>query len=143
VQESIQNLIQLIGSMFLGMFENAPTIMGSKYPLFFVELLILIVIFDLVIFGWRPLVRRFAPDHYANVDYIFGQAVNVLAFIVLVVFTFYLGSELGSTWGTWLGLSGIVWIAIGIIAVIFGGRYLTTGSLMGSRRGGNSAKNEG
>ena len=142
MQETIQSLIQLIGSIFSGMFENAPAIMGSKYPLFFVELLILIVIIDLVIFGWRPLVQKFAPDAYATVDYVFGQAVNALAFIVLVIFTFYLGGELGSTWGTFLGLSGIVWIAVGIIAVIFGGRYLTTGSLMGARKGGRNGNTE-
>ena len=143
MQELTQNLIQLIGNIFSGMFENAPEVMGSKYPFFFIELLILIVIFDLMIFGWRPLVRKFAPDAYANVDYIFGQTVNVMAFIVLTIFTFYLGGELGGAWGTWLGLSLVVWMTFGIVAIIFGGRYLTTKSLMGSRRSSEEAESEG
>ena len=125
MQEFVQDLIRGIGDIFSSMYNSAPAIWGSRYPVFFLELLLIIVVFDLIIFGWRPLVRRFAPGAYNKVDYYFGQSVNVLAFVVLVVFDFYLGAQLGAAWGNWLGLSGLVWATAAIVALLFLGRLLT------------------
>ena len=142
MQDFLQSFIDSIAGLFSAMFEGAPMVFGSKYPVFFIELLIVIVLFDLMIFGWRPLVRKYLPEHYSDVDHIFGQVLNVLALIGLVIFTFYAGSALGDTWGTFLGLSGVVWITVGILAVIVLGRFLLTGSVMGSVRKGGESKAE-
>jgi len=137
VQEFADNLMQSIGALFSTMFEGAPLVFGSKYPFFFLELLGIIIVFDLIVFGWRPLVSKYASKHYPTVDYIVGQVFNALALIVLVIFTVYLGGQMGDTWGRWLGISGIVWITVGIIAIIFLGRFATTRSFVsGSRRSG-------
>lgn len=125
MQDFVQNLIEGIGSFFGSMYSGAPTLWGSKYPVFLLELLILIVVFDLIIFGWRPLVRRFLPDSYHAVNYYFAQSVNVLAFLVLVIFNFYLGAQLGDTWGSWIGISGLIWTTAAILAVMVLTRFLT------------------
>lgn len=137
MQNLADSLVQTISALFSAMFEGAPVIWGSKYPFFFLEILAIIILFDLIVFGWRPIVSKYASKHYALVDYIVGQVFNGLALIALVVLTIYLGSEMGDTWGSWLGVSGVVWITIGIIAIIFLGRFATTRSFVsGSRRSG-------
>jgi hypothetical protein len=132
--------MQSIGALFSSMFEGAPLIFGSKYPFFFLELLAIIIVFDLIVFGWRPLVAKYAAKHYSAVDYIIGQVFNGLALVFLAIFTIYLGGQMGDTWGRWLGISGIVWLTVGIVAIIFLGRFATTRSFVsGSRRSGTGA----
>jgi hypothetical protein len=131
VQDFVQNLIDGISAFFSGLYDGAPLVLGSKYPVFLLELLVIIVILDLFIFGWRPLVRKFFPDNYHSVDYYFAQSVNVMAFLLLVVFDFYLGAQLGDAWGTWIGISGMIWITVAILGVMFAARFVT--SMLGDR----------
>ena len=134
MQEFIDGLIQSISAMFASMYNGAPLIFGSKYPFFFLELLAIIILFDIIVFGWRPLVSKYALKHYPAVDYIVGQVFNGLALVVLAIFTVFLGSQMGDTWGSWFGISGIIWITVGIVAVIFLGRFATTRSFVGGNR---------
>ncbi len=128
----MQDFAATIGSLFSNMYESSPVLFGSKYPVFFFQLLVLIVIFDLIIFGWRPLIRKFLPDYYQRIDYIFNQVVNGIAFVVLISVTFYLGGELSEVWGSFLGISGVIWLTLGIIAAIFLARFATTRSFSGT-----------
>jgi len=124
VQDFVQNLLRGISTLFARMYEGSPALWGSKYWVFLLEVILLIIVVDLIIFGWRPLVKKFLPHAYSTVDYVFGQVVNILAFIVLVVFLFYLGAQLGAAWGTFLGFSTMIWATVGIIALILLGRLL-------------------
>ena len=125
MQNIIENLLQGIARFFGDLFRDAPLVWGSPYPVFFAELLLIIILFDFVIFGWRPLVRRFAPRRYSAVDYIFGLTVDLLAALALVAFDVYLGASLGDSWGRWLGISGLVWSTVAVIALLFVGRFVS------------------
>ena len=72
------------------------------------------------------MVRKFFPDDYHAVDYYFAQSVNVLAFLLLVAVNFYLGAQLGDSWGTWIGISGMIWLTIAILAVMVLARFLSS-----------------
>ncbi len=126
MQDLVQDLIDGISGYFSSLFEGAPLVFGSKYPVFLLEVLLIIVIFDVVIFGWRPLVRRYLPDHYHAVDYYFAQSVNAIAFLLLVALDFYLGSQLGESWGSWIGISGLVWLTLAILGVMMLARFAST-----------------
>jgi len=133
VQEFIQDIIASISVMFASMYEGAPLMWGSKYPVFLLELLLMIIVLDLIIFGWRPLVKRYAPNSYSTVDYVLSQVFNIAGILVLVFVDILLGVEMGTTWGQWLGISGVVWFTAAIIAVIFLGRFATTRKFMGHK----------
>jgi len=120
----LQRLADLISRLVAAMYDRAPLVAGSRWPMFLVEGLVVIVLIDLVIFGWRPLIRRFMPAAYSTVDYVFGQFVNALAFLVLVAFLLYIATQLGTAWGTFLGLPTMIWSVIGFIALIFVGRLV-------------------
>jgi len=119
-----ENLLKSISHLFGAMYQGAPLLWGSRWPMFLVELLALIALIDIVLFGWRPLVRKLFPDAYSTVDYVFGQVVNAGAFLTLVVFTVYLGRQLGNAWGTFLGLSTMVWSVIAFVVLLFLGRLI-------------------
>ena len=125
MEDLVQGIFSGFSGLFASMFDAAPMLWGSKYPMFLLFSLMLIIVFDLVVFGWRPLMKKYAPDAYGSVDYYFTQSMNVLALLMLVGLTFFLGAVFGDTWGVFLGLSGLVWMTAGTLVVIFGGRYLT------------------
>lgn len=121
---TLGSIVDSISSLFSAMYGGAPLVWGSPWPVFLVEVLGLIILIDLVIFGWRPLVKRLFPAAYSTVDYVFGQFVNALALIALVAFMIYLGGQLGDSWGTFLGISTLVWSVVAIVAIMFLGRLV-------------------
>jgi hypothetical protein len=121
----LNSLIVFISELFGSMYAKSPAVWGSQYPAFLAQVLLLIVIIDLVIFGWRPLVRKFFPSAYGGVDYGFGQVTNLLWLVLLVGFMIYLGAELGEAWGKFMGISTMLWSTIGIVALLFLGRLVT------------------
>lgn len=121
---AIENLLSFISRLFGAMYQGAPLLWGSRWPMFLVEVLVLIGIIDLVIFGWRPLVKKLFPEAYSVVDYVVGQLVNAIAFVALAAFMLYLGAQLGVAWGTFLGISTMIWAVIVIVALLFLGRLI-------------------
>ena len=120
----VQGIMTAISNYFGFWLENSPVVGGSAYPMFMVWLFLHIVVFVILFFGWRPLLRKLAPDVYSVVDYYFSQAINVVALVGLVVFTFYLGAMFEDTWGTFLQISGLVWMTLVMAGLLIGGRVV-------------------
>lgn len=125
MEDMVGGLIGSVSSFFAGMFANSPKIWGSQYPAFFGQMLLLIIVIDLVIFGWRPLVKKFFPGSYSQVDYVFGQLTNFIWLAILVGFLLYIGGALGEAWGKFVGISTMVWATLGVVALILLGRLAT------------------
>ena len=62
----VQGVMGAISNYFGFWLANSPLIGGSAYPMFMVWLFLHIVVFVIVFFGWRPLLRKLAPDYYGD-----------------------------------------------------------------------------
>ena len=122
MESLVSNLLGWVSSFFGNLYADAPVIWGSKYPAFLGELLLLIIVIDLVIFGWRPLVKKFFPKSYGAVDYAFGQVTNLIWLCVLDAFMIYIGGALGEAWGRFLGISTMIWSTVGVVALLLLGK---------------------
>ena len=108
-------LVESVTNLFAGFYSSAPEIGGTKMWGFFLFSLLFIAVLDVIFFGWRPLVKKLAPEAYPKVDHIVVNAFNVIAGIGLLYIVISICVEFATLW------PGIMVVAI--VGGMFGWRF--------------------